>query len=159
MKKVLLIISFCLLSISIVLLIRNNMIQKDQQIEALQLYGNNDNQPNGKLICYRIHGDLVSSLGTHCGNIIEYIATINTRTNHAGKHGTILDPLNPEYNSLEKAKILLTYVGGYLAGSIVSLSEFNYYYSYYTPMSFIEYMWITHETDSFLYYLHQGDRI
>ena len=133
----------------------NTVNQKRQIINILKEYGNFDS-PNGKLICYRLNGDLVSKLGEHCGCVYSFDVTAASRRNHAGKHGTYsLDSLQDIWNSITN---MWGSFAGYLVGSAVSLSDFNYYYSYYTPQSFIEYMWITHETDSFLYYLHQGIR-
>ena len=88
----------------------------------------------------------------------EYKATDDARQNHRGKEGSIFDSINPQKSFMEHVESLFVNLGGYIAGSMVSLGSFNYYYSYYTPQCFLEYIWVTHETDSFLYYLHQGNR-
>ena len=127
--------------------------EKNDEINALKQYGRyadglfgSRKTPNGKLTSYQINGDLVSALGTHYGNIISYDAATKARVNHYGKHGS--------YSSYWSSLLTLgTSVGGLALSAYIVSPTTYYYYVYYSPLSFVEYVWITHETDSFLYYL------
>ena len=117
---------------------------KNDVLDSLErFYNENENDPN--LISYNICGDVVSALGTHSGAIISYIATSDAIDQHRGKHG-----------SGELTDFLSKSAAGWL--TILSSENIAYYYNYYNCSSIVEYFWITHETDSFLYYLTAGTR-
>ncbi len=101
---------------------------------------------SGQLISYEITGDVVSMLGTHCGTIIQYDPTAACRANHSGNHGSIS---LGEWVLDGKLTALI---------SLITCNNIDYYYEQYEAQSMMEYFWITHETDSFLYYLNQGTR-
>lgn len=97
------------------------------------------------LISYEIAGDVVSSLGSHCGQEIVFEAAEKSRNHHKGKYG------DTDFT---------TWVGTVLSDFISDITgkKISSYYSHYNVHSIIEYFWITHETDSFLYHLNQGTR-
>ena len=98
-----------------------------------------------KLVCYKIRGDVVSSLGTHYGDLYPFDPRPEALENHAGRHGT---------GSLSE------WAGNVLTDilSIIAADDFYTYYDKYGSQSIVEYIWSTHETDSFYYYLDQGTR-
>lgn len=99
----------------------------------------------GTLISYYIKGDVVSALGTHSGEKIGFLAAPDALNHHSGIHGsgTITDFLSKAATGW-----LCIFTGENLAQ----------YYEYYHVKSVMEYFWVTHETDSFYYYLSQGTR-
>lgn len=132
--------------------------EKDADIDALKQYGRlkdglfgSYKTPNGKLTSYHIKGDWVSMLGTHYGEEIGYYPASAARAAHAGQHGT--------YDSFwDSLKTFTISTLGVAVGTVAASPEVLYYYALYGTHSFIEYTWITHETDSFLYHLTQGTR-
>lgn len=104
-----------------------------------------DYDSTGTLISYYIKGDVVSALGTHSGQKIGFYAASDALTHHSGSHGsgTFTDLLSKSATGW-----LCVITGEYLAQ----------YYEYYEVQSVEEYFWVTHETDSFYYYLSQGTR-
>lgn len=100
---------------------------------------------NGSLISYYIYGDVVSALGTHSGDKIGFYAADEPRYNHAGKYGTGF-----------WTDLLSKSATGWLC--VITGDNLAQYYEYYGTQSVMEYFWITHETDSFYYYLKQGTR-
>lgn len=100
---------------------------------------------SGNLISYEISGDVVSALGTHCGQEIAFDASMACRKHHAGKYG--------ESN-------FSVWLGNVLTGflSDITAKNISSYYSQYNTKSIMEYFWVTHETDSFFYNLDQGTR-
>jgi len=121
--------------------------QKNAEIEALELFGKNQGEPNGKLICYHIVGDIVSLLGTHCGEEKWFDATDLAKINHLIDSGRVIQDL-----IIGVASVL------FLKISIPIIETISYYYGYYGFSSLEQYFWTTHETDSFLYHIHQGER-
>lgn len=116
---------------------------KNKEMNLLKDFSNNGK--NDKLISYNINGDVVSALGVHSGEEIGFDAAPDARENHREKHGT--SSLN-DFISLNISGLL----------TLISSININYYYYYYDVKSIMEYFWITHETDSFFYYLNQGTR-
>ena len=97
------------------------------------------------LISYEIKGDVVSALGEHSGEIKSYFACDDARKHHAGKYGT-----GNWTDFLSKS------AAGWLC--VISGKNLAQYYEQYGVQSIMEYFWVTHETDSFLYHLSQGSR-
>lgn len=101
----------------------------------------------GKLIAYRIKGDLVSSLGTHYGEIKDYNADEKCITHHNGNTKT----------TLAKARRLITQTIaqglnklGFLNTDIKdAINKYNAGGKLLKDQ-ILNYVWITHETDSFL---------
>lgn len=104
-----------------------------------------DYASSGSLISYEISGDVVSALGTDCGQKITFEAAMASRKNHAGKYG------ESDFSAW-LGKVLTEFLSDITAKNISS------YYSHYNTKSIMEYFWITHETDSFFYNLDQGTR-
>lgn len=50
-------------------------------------------EPNGKLICYHLFGDVVSMLGTHHGEERWFNATDSAKNNHLTESGRYLEDL------------------------------------------------------------------
>ena len=114
---------------------------KEDELSYLSAYY----KGGSKLISYEIKGDVVSALGQHSGSEISFYACDEARRNHAGKYGggTLVDFLSKSAT-------------GWLC--ILTWENLATRYEYYGPQSLMEYFWITHETDSFFYYLTQGSR-
>ena len=103
----------------------------------------------GNLIAYSIAGDWVSSFGTQLGKWVKFEAAPQSITYH-----TTDGNQRKVYSGSEKAL-------GTLATSLlsaISREEVINYYLQYGVGNFIDYTWITHETDSFFYHLSQGWR-
>lgn len=113
---------------------------KNDVLDTLENYSKNHS-----LISYEIKGDVVSALGTHSGQVKSYYACNDSRKHHSGKHGkgTWTD-------------ILSKSAAGWLC--VITGDNLAQYYDYYEAKSIMEYFWVTHETDSFFYYLKQGER-
>ncbi len=84
-------------------------------------------------------------MGEHSGSEISFYPSEEALLNHKDKYGTseIGDFLS------ETATGLLSVIAG---------ENLSRYYEYYNVSSVMEYFWVTHETDSFYYYLEQGYR-
>ena len=104
----------------------------DEQ-KALKHYDNNN-----KLYCYRIDGDVVSALGKHFTTPKSYPPTQAAINNHIGKHGNTRVEFKPWY----LLSPLAAAIDVFKAGGAMTM----------------EYLWYTHETDSFFYHLTQGTR-
>lgn len=104
-----------------------------------------DYASSGSLISYEISGDVVSALGTHCGQEIIFEAAMASRKHHAGKYG------ESDFSAW-LGNVLTEFLSDITAKNISS------YYSHYNTKSIMEYFWVTHETDSFFYNLDQGTR-
>ncbi len=101
-----------------------------------------DYYDGSNLISYNIGGDVVSAIGEHCGDKKTYQATAEAIANHKGKHNDgLLSKISPG-----------------IVSSVIQI-EANEYAKSYGLDSLIDYMWVTHETDSFLYYIGQGLRV
>ncbi|SHO49444.1 cellulose binding domain-containing protein [Anaerocolumna xylanovorans] len=113
---------------------------KDKAMDYLKDYNN-----KGELISYYVKGDVVSALGVHSGQKIGFLASTDTLEHHSGNYGS-----GALTDFLSKSAIgwLCVFTGENLAQ----------YYEYYHVKSVMEYFWVTHETDSFYYYLAQGKR-
>lgn len=95
----------------------------------------------GKLVCHRIAGDIVSGLGAHAGQIITYKPTEEAKQNQARLR-------SPEPGSFEWLDLFNpVFYGEFVAGIIQEGAS-----------RMMQYVWYTHETDSFFYYLRQGGR-
>ncbi len=117
---------------------------KDGVTDSLKNYYNGD-QNNPNLISYNIYGDVVSALGKHSGAIIGYPATSDAIAHHKGKYGS-----GGLKDFLSKSAAVWF--------SVLSSENIAYYYNYYDCSSIKEYLNITHETNSFYYYLTAGTR-
>lgn len=113
---------------------------KDKDIDTLENYAKNHS-----LISYEIYGDVVSALGEHSGQIKSYYPFSEARINHAGKHGS--GRLQNFLASMSE-----------IALGVITGKDIAQYYERYNVQSIMEYFWVTHETDSFFYYLTQGER-
>jgi Mg-chelatase subunit ChlD len=109
-------------------------IAKSDEANALKSYNS-----QGKLTAHRIKGDLVSALGTHFGVIKEYEPTDAAIRNHDGRQEN-----NWEWHWWEFG------VGTLIRESIEGIGTGVHNAG--------AYVWYTHETDSFFYYIKQGTR-
>lgn len=105
-----------------------NTIQDKAQI-ALTNFKNN----GGKIISYHINGDIVSSLGTHVGTKIGYDA---------------YDVCIEHHNGYKSEKLVIT-KGLFKIISPFLNEDISEYIDKYRPATILDYVWITHETDSF----------
>lgn len=128
-------------------------IAKDREMFDLYNYSHDKLKENGKLISYSINGDWVHMLGTHCGSSIGYNATEDAIKNHCGEDYKDVG----QVGFWESVGIILKNAGVTVLGTGVAAVAASptvlYWYAYYHPTTFLEYTWITHETDSFFYYL------
>jgi hypothetical protein len=113
---------------------------KNDELNTLAAYATSH-----PLISYQITGDVVSALGTHSGTRVSFDACEEAKAHHAGEFGSGFWT-----NLFSKAAIGVF--------SVVVGDNLNKYYDYYGVQSVMEYFWVTHETDSFYYYLSQGSR-
>jgi len=122
-----------------------SVAEANEYFHMLEMYYLREYAKTGNLISYEIKGDVVSALGSHCGEEIVYEAAMASREHHAGKYG--------ESDFSE-------WLGNVLGGvfGTITAKQIPEYYEYYGTKSIMEYFWITHETDSFLYHLEQGNR-
>lgn len=98
-----------------------------------------------RLVSYEIKGDMVSAIGTHCGDVVSFYPVEEARENHKGEFGT-------ESLGKIRGEIETSALGVMFGHNLVQ------YYNYYGTTSFQEYFKVTHELDSFFYYLNQGTR-
>lgn len=112
---------------------------KNKTIDTLKEYSQDGT--NIKLISYYINGDLVSAIGTHSGKEIGFAPTQEAVNNHKGRYGSTEVTWKWRYLIPVYGPITQT---GDMIGAGVNTAK--------------EYLWITHETDSFFYYLKQGTR-
>jgi hypothetical protein len=107
-----------------------NETQSNAKTALTEWYNN-----GGKLIAYRINGDIVSAIGEHCGAVEGFNADPKCIAHHDGNCTSAF--------SVFKVKLLLR---------TIKLA-FNYnpslYVAAYKPDTLLNYVWITHETDSF----------
>ena len=109
-------------------------IFKSDEANALNYYSS----LNG-LTSHRIKGDLVSAIGTHFGVVKEYEPTQAAINNHNGKQSNDWEWRWWEFG-----------IGTLIRESIEGIG---------TGINNIgAYVWYTHETDSFFYYITQGTR-
>ena len=100
----------------------------------------------GKLIAYRIDGDIVSSVGKHCGEVREYKA-VEACINHQGGNKKYTSNLN---RVLVKNLAREVYNEGLLTRDLSKIVD-DYKPGGLTVIDCLaSYLWITHETDSFL---------
>lgn len=94
----------------------------------------------GTVNAYHINGDIVSSLGTHIGTKIGYDAHNICINHHNGNQST-----TKVANEIEKklTKGLFKIISPFLN------DEVSKYIDKYSPSDLLDYVWITHETDSF----------
>lgn len=100
-----------------------------------------------KLISYQINGDLVSAIGTHCGDVKGFNAS-TTGIKHHNSHKHLLD-INTIFEDVnigkDSTKVILS--------SLYKLKIFNNnvseYVDKYNTKGLLSFVWITHETDSF----------
>ena len=126
-------------------LAKNNNIKMNQD-KAKVILSNWYNR-GGKLIAYRINGDIVSSLGTHYGEIKDYNANEKCIKHHGGNNKT----------TLVKTRRLVTKnmaYGLYKLGIFNrdirdAINKYNAGGKLFVEQ-ILNYVWITHETDSFL---------
>lgn len=114
-------------------LVNPNSTFYKSQITAKQVLKNWYNN-GGKLVSYQINGDLVSSLGQHCGDIQGFNAHPNCIQHYGGYSSTIYSKLVK--NTLKFIDFALN-------------NEIYKYVDIYKPRSFLGYLFMTHETDSF----------
>lgn len=128
-------------------------IIKNYDMMSLYNFSHDGLKPNGKLISYAIKGDWVHMLGTHCGEKKEFYATDAAVEHHRTKYFEGFEELG-FWESI--GKIILdagiNTLGTGIA-SIVASPSVLYYYTYYQAPNFVDYTWITHETDSFFAHL------
>lgn len=112
-----------------------NTIQNNAK-SALTNFKNN----GGTINAYHINGDIVSSLGTHIGTKIGYDAHNICINHHDGNQST-----TKVANEIEKklTKGLFKIISPFLN------DEVSKYIDKYSPSDLLDYVWITHETDSF----------
>lgn len=101
---------------------------------------------SSELISYEIEGDIVSSLGKHCGKEERYLPILKVKDRKEEK--------KEETSLLEWAKEKLG-----IFTSIITTQNINYYYRTYGAQSIADYFEITHSLDSFFYNIPQGTRI
>lgn len=120
-----------------------NTIQNNARI-ALTNWKNN----GGKIISYNINGDIISSLGKHVGKQEGFNAHNICINHHNGNQ-----PTTKVLNEIEKklSKGLLKII------SLVSNKDVSKYVEQYSPSDLLNYIWITHETDSFFAVLPYED--
>ena len=102
---------------------------QDTAKEALTSWTNN----GGKLISYNINGDIISSLGTHVGKQIGFDAYDICIEHHNG---------NQDLTNILTSTIFKV-IKPFLNKDITSYVEI------YKPEELLDFVWITHETDSF----------
>lgn len=100
----------------------------------------------GCLIGYHINGDLVSALGTHCGDFIGFYPDAKCIAHH---HGNV------------RSNLSVSAVKSFIA--LLTPFAFNYdltpYVTAYRPQDILNYVWMTHETDSFFSALSQAPTV
>ena len=104
--------------------------------ENLSIWKNN----GGKLISYHINGDLISSLGTHIGEEKGFDAHNICIAHHKGNQSST-NLKNIIMNQLTKT------IGKAL--SVAFNKEVDHMVDVYNPADPLQFIWITHETDSF----------
>lgn len=124
----------------------NSYINSTQNKAKIAL--TNFKNKGGKIIAYHINGDLVSALGTHVGTK-EGLDAHNICINHHNGN----KPTSQVNNEIKKK--LST-------GLLKILSPFfnqdiSKYIEQYSPASFLDFIWMTHETDSFFGALPYAD--
>lgn len=113
---------------------------KNEELNNLKKFAKNH-----ELISYEIKGDVVSAIGTHSGKIITFLPSKEAIQNNKDKFTNTKDS-----DKMSKSCINVL---GYLFKA-----NFNEYYKEYQSTSIVEYLYLTHETTSFYYYLFQGRR-
>lgn len=114
----------------------NQLISDNSSINVIQNAAQNSLRSwkdEGKLICYHIKGDLISSLGTHVGTKVGF------------------EPYNA---CIEHHKGNQFYIAQITTGLFKLIKDFlnedvSKYVKQYRPQDPLKYVWITHETDSF----------
>lgn len=136
----------------------NNKTQSSAKSTLENWYKN-----GGKLISYHINGDIVSSLGTHCGKSVGFNASDECIKHH---HNTDIQFVNiglssiltnfrelkhflPQHNTLILKCIDVTSKLVSFVSDVALNNDISPYIKLYNPSSLIGYIWITHETDSF----------
>lgn len=87
----------------------------------------------GKLISHNIKGDIISAAGTHCGEQKSYYAYSSCIKHHNG---------NQPYTNV------ISTIAFKLIKPFIS-TDISIYVNKYRPKDILDYIWITHETDSF----------
>lgn len=111
---------------------------------ALTKFKNN----GGKIIAYHINGDLVSALGTHVGTKEGFDAHNICINHHNGNKPT--SQVNNEIKKKLSTGLLKVF-------SPFFNQDISKYIEQYSPASFLDFIWMTHETDSFFGTLPYND--
>ncbi len=109
----------------------NSKLNRVQDSAKISL--NNWKKDNGKIIAYHINGDIISSLGTHVGEKVGYDAYNLCINHHNGNQ--------------EKTNILAS--GLFKIIKSFLNTDISPYVEKYRPQELLDFVWITHETDSF----------
>ena len=112
-----------------------NTIQNNARI-SLTSWKNN----GGKITSYNINGDIISSLGKHVGDTVGFDAH-NICINHHNGNQSTTKVLNEIEKKLSKGLLKII--------SLASNKDVSEYIEKYSPSDLLDYIWITHETDSF----------
>lgn len=139
-------------------------INKIKDLTAYERYQNgtikilkNWYNEGNKLISYQINGDLVSALGTHCGDVKGFNAS-NIGINHHKSHKHLLD-INTVFNGInigaDSTKVILSS----LYKARIFNNDVSKYVTKYNTKGLLSFVWITHETDSFFGVLPKKERI
>lgn len=112
-----------------------NTIQNNAKYDLTNFKNN-----GGTINAYHINGDIVSSIGTHVGTKIGYDAHNICINHHNGNQST-----TKVANEIEKklTKGLFKIISPFLN------DEVSEYIDKYSPSDILDYIWMTHETDSF----------
>lgn len=102
-----------------------------QKIKTLKNWINT----GGNVVLYQIKGDVVSSLGTHTGKKVSFTADSRCIKHHHGNSNW--------YISQTITKTIFFLIKDFLNEDI------SKYVDTYKPETLLDYVWITHETDSF----------
>ena len=117
----------------------NSTINKTQNAAKQAL--TNWSKNGGTLISHNINGDIISSLGTHIGKQIGYDA-YNACINHHDGNKVLTDIVSEGI-----FKLIKNFLN----------KDISRYVSKYNPSNIINYVWMTHETDSFFGVLPYSD--
>lgn len=120
-----------------------NTIQNNARISLT-----NWKNTGGKIVSYNINGDIISSLGKHVGDTIGFDAH-NICINHHNGNQSTTKLLNEIEKKLSKGLLKII--------SLASNKDVSDYVEQYSPSDLLDYIWITHETDSFFAVLPYED--
>lgn len=100
-----------------------------------------------KLISYQINGDLVSAIGTHCGDVKGFNAS-TTGIKHHNSHKHLLD-INTVFEEINIGKDSTKAILSSLYKLKIFNNDVSKYVNNYNTKGLLSFVWITHETDSF----------